>query len=67
MSSHKVEIQANVDLSMPAGKFKGFALVRDKDGNPKVDDPDNLPPEIYNALTDKDKEYLYGTNSRNNT
>jgi hypothetical protein len=35
--------------------IKGFGLVRDKDGKPKIDDPKNLPIEIYNMLTDEEK------------
>ena len=43
-------------LNVSAGKFRGFGLVRDKDGKPKVDDPDSLPQEIRDILTDE--EYL---------
>lgn len=39
--------------------FVMVGLVRDKNGNPKVDgDPKNLHPSIKQALTKKDKEFL---------
>lgn len=34
------------------------AIVRDKDGNPKFDDPDNVPDVVLKALTPKDLDYL---------
>lgn len=33
-------------------------VVRDKDGNPKFDDPHNVPAEVFKSLTEKDLEYL---------
>jgi hypothetical protein len=39
--------------------YKGVALVRDKDGNPKIDgDPRNLPPEIQLMLTEEERSNL---------
>lgn len=38
------------------GRVKAFGLVRDKDGNPKIDNPDTLPQELKDLLTDA--EYL---------
>lgn len=36
-----------------------YGVVRDKDGNPKVDgDPRNLPPHIKAMLTDQDWQKL---------
>jgi len=39
-------------------KFKGFALIRDKNGKPKIDDYKNCPQEIKNMLTKTEKEEL---------
>lgn len=35
-------------------EYKAFLLVRDKDGVPRFDDPENAPQELKNALTDED-------------
>jgi hypothetical protein len=40
-------------------KIKAIALVRDKNGNPKIDDPYNIHPSVLNALTQNDINYLY--------
>ena len=40
------------------GKVKAYALVLDKDGNPKVDDPFSIPLEIYNSLSESQKAYI---------
>lgn len=40
------------------GRFVGVAIVRDKDGNPKFDDPNNVPQVVFDQLTDADKAYL---------
>ena len=37
-------------------KLKGFGLVRDKNGKPKIDDYKNCPQEIKDMLTKKEKE-----------
>ena len=37
-------------------KVSGFMLVRDKDGKPKIDDPENIPREIFDMLTEKEQE-----------
>ena len=39
-------------------KFKGFVLIRDKNGKPKIDDYKNCPQEIKNMLTKTEKEEL---------
>lgn len=41
------------------GKLKLFALVRDKDGRPKIDNPQTLPAEIFAALTADEVEEIY--------
>lgn len=56
-----------VDLSAKPMKIKAYALVRDKHGRPKVDDPSTLPPEIINALSKEDLEYIYGPHSHNSS
>jgi len=42
----------------PQPEIRVFALVRDAEGRPKVDDPSKLPPEVVAALTPVDKAYL---------
>ena len=37
-------------------KFKGFALIRDKNGKPKIDDYKNCPQEIKAMLTKTEKQ-----------
>lgn len=37
------------------GRFRGFALVRDKDGKPKIDNYSTLPVEIFNMLSEDEK------------
>ena len=41
-----------------AGAWRGVYIVRDKDGNPKFDDPHNVPQELLDALTEQDLQYL---------
>lgn len=43
-------------------KFKGYALVRDKNGKPKIDDPYSIPKPIFDMLTEQEKEDLYHGN-----
>ena len=44
-------------MQKPQVKF--FALVRDKDGNPRIDgDPNDLPDEIKNLLTNDERTRL---------
>ena len=40
------------------GRIKAFILIRDKYGRPKIDDVENCPAEIWDALTDEEKEEL---------
>jgi hypothetical protein len=47
------------DVKSTSGKFKAFALVRDKDGKPKIDDPATLPAELFKALTAKEVKEIY--------
>jgi hypothetical protein len=42
-----------------AGIWKAYGLVRDADGNPVIDDPDTLPPEIQDMLTDEEYFTIY--------
>ena len=42
------------------------ALIRDKNGKPRIDDPENIPPAIFNLLTQAEKEALKnGDHTRN--
>lgn len=48
-----------IDVKALSGKMVAYALVRDKNGKPKIDDPANLPYEIFVALTDEEIEDIY--------
>lgn len=39
-------------------KLKGFALIRDKNGKPKIDDYENCPKEIKAMLTDEERNFF---------
>ena len=43
---------------MLQSKIKAYILVRDKYGRPKLDNYNNIPKEVYDSLTDKDKIYI---------
>jgi hypothetical protein len=44
-----------------AAKWKGFGLVRDKNGKPKIDNPETLPEETRSLLTDDEYFSIYKT------
>ena len=46
---------------MDAGScgFEAYVMVRDKDGNPKIVDPDTLPQPLRDALTDEEYFKIY--------
>ena len=47
------------NLNVIPGKIKGYALVRDRFGMPKLDNfNDVLPKEIWDFLTDTDKQFI---------
>ena len=48
-----------MNVSATRTKFKGYALVRDKDGKPKIDNPATLPRPIFDMLTEEEKEEIY--------
>ena len=48
-------------------KITMAALVRDKHGNPRIDDPKNCPIEILNLLTPAEREALSNGNHNNNS
>lgn len=50
--------QAGINAQAPAPKLSLVAIVRDKDGNPRFDDPHNVPAVIMQSLTPSDIEYL---------
>lgn len=55
-----------MDVMAGKVKLKGFGLVRDKDGKPKIDDYKNCSEVIKSMLTQEEKEvYENGFNSRN--
>lgn len=37
---------------------KAYFLVRDKDGNPLVDDIKTIPPQVWDSLSETDKQFL---------
>jgi len=41
-----------------ASNFKGYLLVRDKDGKPKFDDIFNIPTYFWNTLTESEKSVV---------
>ena len=45
-------------MKIKAGKakLKGFGLVRDKNGKPKIDDYKNCPQELKDMLTKQERE-----------
>ena len=48
------------------GKWKGYGLVRDKNGRPKFDDTTNIPQQLWDMLTeDEQQEIQDGRNTRN--
>jgi len=47
-----------MDVNAKPFEFKGFALVRDKNGKPKIDDYKNCPDEIKAMLTNQEREDL---------
>lgn len=67
METEKQNIDALAGMSESTQKFvaaaqdgtvKLVALVRDRDGKPKFDDPNNVPQIIMDMLTAEDKAYL---------
>ena len=46
--------------AMPKGPNGGsaFALVRDKNGNPKADDISLIPKQVWDALSESDRDHL---------
>lgn len=54
-------------MKVGKGKWKGYALVRDKYGKPKIDDIDNCPQQILDMLTPEElKELKDGSHTSNN-
>ena len=46
-------------VTFPRGKVRAFALVRDANGNPKIDgNPNDLPDEIKRLLTEDERQRL---------
>ena len=45
---------------MPVGPngFLAYALIRDKHGRPKIDDISKLPKQVWDALSQEDKDHL---------
>lgn len=46
------------DIAIPTPQIRAFALVRDANGRPKIDDPANCAPEILAMLTPEEREEL---------
>lgn len=47
------------ELGAQKAKWRGYGLVRDADGSPVIDDPENLHPEIKKLLTDEEYFKIY--------
>ena len=45
-------------LSVKPGKVKAYGLVRDKDGNPKIDKIQDIPPAIWALLTEEERQAI---------
>ena len=54
-------------VKVKPARIKMVALVRDKDGKPRIDDPENIPPEISNLLTPAEKKELKNGNHTHNS
>lgn len=55
-----------LNVKAKTGKATAYALIRDKNGKPKIDDIENCPKEILDALTkDEIEELKNGINTRN--
>ena len=50
--------QDGINAQADQPEVRLVAIVRDKDGNPKFDDPYNVPAVIIKALTQSDIEHL---------
>ncbi len=48
----------SLNVNAEKTELKGFVLVRDKNGKPKIDDYKNCPDEIKALLTPAEKEEL---------
>jgi hypothetical protein len=48
-----------INVKASTSKMQGYALVRDHQGKPKIDDPMNLPKPIFDMLTEEEKEEIY--------
>lgn len=48
----------NMKAEASPGKYKGFMLVRDSEGNPIFDDYLNIPQEISHVFTSEDWDYV---------
>lgn len=46
------------NVKSATGKMKGYALVRDAQGKPKIDNIDTCPQEILDMLTKEEIEEL---------
>ena len=55
------------NVSAQRGKFKAFGIVRDKYGKPRIDDPDNLPKEIWDMLTPEEQQEIENGKRRNSS
>jgi hypothetical protein len=47
------------DVKAQKATFKGYALVRNKDGQPQFNDWHDIPEIFHSSLTVSDWEYIY--------
>ncbi len=48
----------NKEADMAEHRYAAFGIVRKADGTPRIDDPENMPPEMKAMLTKADLEKL---------
>ena len=56
--THVPHIETKPGKAIGTTRYSGYALVRDKDGNPRIDDPSQLHPIQINMLTSAEKQLL---------
>jgi hypothetical protein len=45
-------------MKINKSKCKGYVLIRDKNGNPKIDDIYNIPKKMWELLTTEEQKQI---------
>jgi hypothetical protein len=45
-------------IGAKAGQWRAYGVVRDKDGKPRIDDPNNIPDEMWKMLTPEEQKEI---------